>query len=422
MIPNDNSPLIIDDRVGGTFKVNRDAFCDQKILEIEQREIFGKSWLYMGHSSELREPNAFLTRSVAGMPLIFNRDRAGEIHAWFNVCPHRGAVIERRKCGKTSGFKCFYHGWSFHNDGRSGTKDVNRSYPDDFLSGGAADLVPVPNLDQYRGFWFVNFDTDAEPLRDYLGAATDVMDLMIDQGPDGVEIISGVHEYSCKANWKLLVENSYDSYHAPETHSSYFTFLRKGLPEGKLPGPRPSAALNYGRGHAGVESEAPWARPVARWIPRFGEEAKQELEDIKAEIIARVGAERAERVFNRDRNSVIFPNFVFNDNVGLLIRTFYPRSPTEMDIQSWALGVVGESAGQRKRRLTNYLEFLGPGGFATPDDIEALELAQEGYNIRRYAPYNDISRGMLKEQPEKNDEEQMRTWWREWNHRIEGSL
>ena len=32
-----------------------------------------------------------------------------------------------------------------------------------------------------------------------------------------------------------------------------------------------------------------------------------------------------------------------------------------------------------RRRLDSFLAFLGPGGFATPDDIEALESCQQGF-------------------------------------------
>jgi len=65
-------------------------------------------------------------------------------------------------------------------------------------------------------------------------------------------------------------------------------------------------------------------------------------------------------------------------------------------------------------------EFLGPGGFATPDDVEALESAQRGYAAAKLAPWNDISRGMLRALPRADDESQMRTFWREWNRRMQG--
>jgi len=55
---------IIDDKANGVFKVNREAFTSTDVLEHERALIFDKSWLFLGHSSELRNPNDYLVRSV----------------------------------------------------------------------------------------------------------------------------------------------------------------------------------------------------------------------------------------------------------------------------------------------------------------------------------------------------------------------
>jgi p-cumate 2,3-dioxygenase alpha subunit len=104
--------------------------------------------------------------------------------------------------------------------------------------------------------------------------------------------------------------------------------------------------------------------------------------------------------------------------MAITVRTFYPERPDFMTINSWALGSRDETAMLRKIRLSNFLEFLGPGGFATPDDIEALQGCQRGYRTTGEAGWNDISRGMLKDVPASDDEEQMRVFWREWNRRV----
>jgi p-cumate 2,3-dioxygenase alpha subunit len=72
----------------------------------------------------------------------------------------------------------------------------------------------------------------------------------------------------------------------------------------------------------------------------------------------------------------------------------------------------------RRWRLYNFLEFLGPGGFATPDDVEALESCQRAYCNAREAGWNDISKGMMKASPAADDEAQMRSFWREWDRRV----
>ena len=70
-------------------------------------------------------------------------------------------------------------------------------------------------------------------------------------------------------------------------------------------------------------------------------------------------------------------------------------------------------------RLDSFLTFLGPGGFATPDDVEALESCQAGYRATG-VEWSDLSRGMLKLEPGTSDELQMRGFWRQWHADMQG--
>jgi p-cumate 2,3-dioxygenase alpha subunit len=90
-----------------------------------------------------------------------------------------------------------------------------------------------------------------------------------------------------------------------------------------------------------------------------------------------------------------------------------------MMVNAWALAASDENDWRRKFRLFNFLEFLGPGGFATPDDVEALEKCQSGFKANQSLPWNDISKGMHKENPSYDDEHQMRAFWREWDRRLD---
>ncbi len=75
-------------------------------------------------------------------------------------------------------------------------------------------------------------------------------------------------------------------------------------------------------------------------------------------------------------------------------RSFFPISPDYMEVSAWALAPVGESSQDRALRLDNFLTFLGPGGYATPDDVEMLEACQRGYAAFRDVEWSDISRGI----------------------------
>ena len=63
----------------------------------------------------------------------------------------------------------------------------------------------------------------------------------------------------------------------------------------------------------------------------------------------------------------------------------------------------------------------GPGGFATPDDVEMLELCQRGFESAD-VEWNDISKGFhrdentLRDYNEHYDNElQMRAYWTRWD-------
>ena len=408
---------IIDDPDKGRFKVNRKSFVSQEVFEKERELIFQHCWLYLGHESELPEPSDFVARTVAEQNILFVRGKDGVIRALFNVCPHRGATVCREKSGKAKTFQCMYHGWVFRNTGENAHLSGETAYDSDFRECGNADLKAVPRLDQYAGFYFICFDEQVEPLEDYLAGAKDILDVVAEQSTQGMEIIGGTQEYSIKANWKLLVENSVDGYHAESTHATYLDYLMNtngSLSATKLAG----KGYDLGNGHAVIEYSAPWGRPVAQWIPMWGEEGKAEIARVYDELESRLGKERADQVSGLNRNMIIFPNLVINDIMAITVRTFYPVAPDQMMVNGFAMGVVGESDWRREYRLSNFLEFIGPGGFATPDDVEALEQCQRGFRSHSNVPWNDISKGMKSATPAYDDELQMRAFWREWNRRI----
>jgi p-cumate 2,3-dioxygenase subunit alpha len=80
----------------------------------------------------------------------------------------------------------------------------------------------------------------------------------------------------------------------------------------------------------------------------------------------------------------------------------------------------GESPELRQRRFENFISFLGPAGFGTPDDVYALEGCQRGLAAWRELSWSDISRGMGRLQPSSQDELQMRAFWRRWHALIQG--
>ncbi len=411
-------PRVVIDESKGIFRAPRRAFVERDVFEKEYAAIFNKCWLYLAHASELPDPGDYLTRTIARRPVLFTRDKEDRYHALLNSCPHRGAVVCRERRGNASAFQCMYHGWNFRNDGQIRGAPGADGYPADFRDDPHKSMTRVPRLERFGDFFFVSFAKDGEDLSTYLADAGDYLRLVAEHSESGMIIVGGTQEYAIRGNWKLLAENSVDGYHANSTHSTYLEYLKNAngaLHDTRLAG----NGRDLGNGHAVIEYAAPWGRPIASWVPLWGDEGKREIDAIYSKLSARLGDDRANRLARKNRNMIIFPNLVVNDIMAITVRTFYPIAPDYMNVNAWALAPREESDWLRKFRLFNFTEFLGPGGFATPDDVEAIEKCQVGYSNVLEAPYNDISKGMSRDGDASYDDElQMRSFWREWDRRI----
>lgn len=411
------------DAESGRFGVARANYTDQTIFDAEMELIFSKCWLYVGHETELANPDQFITRLVANRSVIFLRDRNGQVRCFLNICPHRGAQICRHRDGRARSFTCIYHGWAFENTGRAISIAEPETYPPSYNAPGRNDMVPVPRFEHYRGFWFLNFDANAVSLSEYLGKACDYIDVIVDQAEEGMHIVGGVQEYSARANWKLLAENSTDILHVETLHPTYLDLVATNSGSAMKRGKMEGQAIDLGNGHSVVERRATYGRPIAQWISLWGEDARVEIEATYERLVKRYGPERAHRMAKCARNMLIFPNLVLNDIMSITVRVFQPVAPDHMDVSVWSLAPreeVGKPA--LSRRLTNFLEFLGPGGFATPDDIEALESCQRAAAAAREAPWNDLSKGFDAKGDDAvgdtKDELPQRAFWRGWHARL----
>ncbi|HTW88422.1 MAG TPA: aromatic ring-hydroxylating dioxygenase subunit alpha [Candidatus Binataceae bacterium] len=420
----DIESLIAEDPARETFRVHRSVMTSPEIYELERKLVFGRSWLYIGHESEIEKPGDFRRREVAGRPLIFIRGKDGVVRVFFNTCTHWGAKVCRLDQGNATSFQCFYHAWTFNNLGQLIAIPDAGGYPENFNRAELA-LKSPPHVDNYRGLYFVNLDPDAQPLINYLDGARDYMDLILDQSEAGWRVVAGTQMYTVRANWKLMATNSLDTYHAPPLHTTYFSYMAKfkGLDQQSEADSFGIRAGGHGRslgnGH-GVGESAPSgvARPIAHWHPMFGEAARGEINRVRQRIFERFGPERAGQMCDTFRLFLIYPNFVFHDVMAITLRYFEPVGPDAVRLTVYALAPKDESQEQLERRLNNFVSFLGPGGFAHPDDLEAIESCQDGFRSEA-VEWSDFSKGMNRD-PEVMDELPMRAFWRQWQAQMLG--
>lgn len=426
----DIADLIVEREHEGYFAYHRSALTSEEIHRAEIERIFNRSWLYVGHESEVANPGDFVRRTVGKRPLFFVRSATtGDVNVFYNSCTHRGSVICRRDRGNGKTFQCFYHAWTFDSDGRLIGVPDEEGYGPNFDKSSYG-LVSVPRMESYRGLIFASYDPEVEELVDYLAGARAYIDAMMDAaevaaafsggtnghadpaGAPPLQVLRGTHQYGIKANWKLLVENSFDGYHLGPTHATYFQFLRDQKVDVS---PSTGSMKLLGNGHAVIEYTGSWGRPIARWASQFGETSKPQLDALRERIISELG-DTGYRMAELNRNLFIYPNLFVMDNNATALRVIEPTAPEYMDVSQHELAPRIEDPTVRQVRLESYVTFAGPGGLATPDDVEALESCQQGAHSG--VEWSLLSRGYFAEEPPMSGELQMRTFWRRWQEQL----
>src|SRR3979411_3555488 len=97
-------------------RVHRRVYTDPEIFELEMERIFGRAWLFVGHTSQVPNPGDYITTELGRQPVIMARHSDGKVHVLLNRCSHRGAKVVNERQGHATRLVCCSHGWSFHND------------------------------------------------------------------------------------------------------------------------------------------------------------------------------------------------------------------------------------------------------------------------------------------------------------------
>src|SRR5262249_49474347 len=109
---------------GVELTVPVDAFMDpagyrsRRLFELEMREVFPRSWVFVGDLAQIPRAGDYLTEMIGYEPVVVLRDDHAQVRAFSNVCPHRASLLVEGggNCGTT--MTCPYHGWAFKLDGK----------------------------------------------------------------------------------------------------------------------------------------------------------------------------------------------------------------------------------------------------------------------------------------------------------------
>ncbi|MGP0095155.1 MAG: aromatic ring-hydroxylating oxygenase subunit alpha [Xanthobacteraceae bacterium] len=368
-------------------RAHRLIYTDPAIFTAEMTHIFGGTWVYLAHESQIPRKDDFVTARLGLRPLIMVRDQTGKIRALYNRCTHRGTTLCRLEKGSAQLFRCPYHGWTFNNTGKLRNVPWPDGYACDF-NDPKYNVAQVPRVESYRGFIFGTLNMDAPPLLEFLGPITGPIDEWLDRHPGGRVVLCEANRLMYRGNWKLAYDNSSDGYHVVFSHRSLLDMENrlgddadKGMSfyKGK-PDEAPMYVQYMGHGHHFKDKRPNMERrPGALWEI---EAAHPGMEHYEAELRRRFGA-KAEAILDlassEPVNINVFPNLSI---LGNHIQVIEPLSVGETNTTWYGTAVVDdegilEGAVDQVNALRMRTQEEFPN-FGEVDDLANFEEIQRG--------------------------------------------
>ncbi|HEX7097420.1 MAG TPA: aromatic ring-hydroxylating dioxygenase subunit alpha, partial [Acidimicrobiales bacterium] len=191
------------------------CYSSAAFYEFEKEAIFYREWFCVGRAEQIPEPGDYLRVDIADEPVLVLRDGDGGIRAFSAVCRHRAALVvsdERGNCGRN--IRCPYHWWTYGFDGRlMGAPAMHET--EGFDRHDVA--LPPFQVEVWNGFVFVNLDAEAAPLAPRLHKFDSIM-----ANYDASNLVtSRQFHYDAAWNWKPMIENGTEHYHAVYLHSKF---------------------------------------------------------------------------------------------------------------------------------------------------------------------------------------------------------
>jgi phenylpropionate dioxygenase-like ring-hydroxylating dioxygenase large terminal subunit len=368
------------------------VFNNREIHDLELRRIFARSWVYIGHESEIPERGDYATRYIGEDPFIFIRGDDGIVRVLFNSCRHRAAQVCRTEAGNARGFTCPFHGWSYKNTGElDGVPSKSQGYRELKLSDWG--LFAAPKVASHCGLVFANLDPDAVPFEQYLGKFKWYLDIQFKLSEGGMEVIGEPHRWVVDANWKQGAENFCgDSSHTPATHRSALDagMVRKEFQT--APGKKFRLHVHDCDGHA-ISMRHLDAGQTAFWD--YPEEVRAHF---TPDRLSEAQFDLARRAINH--NGTVFPNFSFlhfsftdskeRPEAGFLsLRVWQPKGPGKTEIWNWILAPKEAPAEYKRRAYKVGMSSFGPSGSFEQDDVAVWPwIARSASTV--FAEINDV--------------------------------
>lgn len=199
---------------GLNWKANFKEILSDQYYQKEIDQIFKKSWLPIGHDTQIPNPGDFFTKEIPGLNLsmLVVRGKDKKVRVFHNLCRHRGFQVECAEKGNKRAFTCEFHGWVYDSQGK--LKGVTDEDNFDNLDKDCHSLKEI-NAEVWETFIFINLDENPkETLREALGELADAYTGFFDRFGASPLVRS---EVDC--NWNLGINAFTENYHTLYLHA-----------------------------------------------------------------------------------------------------------------------------------------------------------------------------------------------------------
>ena len=365
-------------------RVHRDVYTDPEVFQLEMERLWSRTWVYVGHTSQVPQAGDFITVDIAAKPLLLVRQADGGIRLLLNRCAHKGTKVVgdlAGNAGKT--FRCPYHAWTYRIDGSLINIPLKQGY--ERVAPGVAGLAQIQNVETYRGFVFARLSEDGIGFREYFGDSLSSIDNLADRSPEGeLEFTGGCLRFLHNCNWKMFVENLNDTMHPMIAHASSAGVAKK-LWEGKPADmPKPMS----------IEQIVPFAsdykffddmgvRVYAHGHSFSGvnfsiHSSYSSVPEYEAAMKRTYGEERARKILGTVRhNTVYYPSLTIKGAIQS-IRVARPLAADKTLIESWTFRLKGAPDTLLERTITYNRLINSPMSVVGHDDLHCYRAIQEG--------------------------------------------
>ncbi|MFF1834845.1 Rieske 2Fe-2S domain-containing protein [Streptomyces sp. NPDC058231] len=348
-------------------RVHGSVYTSPEIFRREMDTIFRTGWVYVAHESEVSERGDYLTRRIGSNPVVVARGKDGRVRVLLNRCTHRANRLCNAEKGNASSFRCPYHGWTFSNDGSLTAVPMRTGYGEDFQRvRSELGLARAPRVDSYGGFVFASLAEDGITLAEHLGRATIAIDRLLALSPTGaIDLRSGWMKHHHRANWKMVVENNVDGYHALFTHASVYDAVRPAKVS-HVPSKVDVVVRDLGGGHSEIDYSAEYRKLDEEFV-WYGRSPREKLPEYIAAMEEAHGAERThDALVVGPPHTLIWPNLFLAEMSVMFVE---PVAPDETIAYTGIAAMPGQDR-LNERTLRRAEGAMGPAGFLIADDGE----------------------------------------------------